>query len=158
MIHYEIDTTENGYNTIQGDAETIGDIRNILIKNNRPARKLMSVFRMLTKRVNITPDCVGYITTDNMPNSQVCLSAQNELGMFLGITDNSELYLSLFDSERLDDLVDIWGDGLYISRGLFIPEELAWKAIENFILNGTLWDKIKWIDPDDLPENANYIC
>lgn len=140
MIHYNIDTTENCYGNIKGDAEVLDDIKNILIKNNIP------------------PDFVGYITIDNMPNSQVCLSVQKGLGMFLGITDNSNLYLSLFDTEKLDDVVDVWGDGLYISRGLFIPEELAWKAVENFILNGTLWDKIKWIDPDDLPESGNFIC
>lgn len=113
MLHYEIDTTENGYNTIEGDAETTDDIKNILIKSSRPARNLKTVFRKLTKRGNITPDCVGYITADNMPDTQVCLSAQRRLGIFLGITINSNLYLSLFDSEKLNDLVDVWGDGLY---------------------------------------------
>lgn len=140
MLHYNIDTTENNYDKIQGDAETLNEIKSVLIKDDT------------------TPDCVGYITIDDMPNSTLCFSVQKELGVFLGITDNSGIHLSLFNSEKLDDVVDVWGDGLYISIGLFIPEELAWKGLEKYILNGTLWNQIKWIIPDDLPESGNFIC
>lgn len=140
MLHYNIDTTENHYETVKGDAETLEDIKSVLIKDGT------------------TSNCVGYIKTDDMPNSTLCLSAEKGLGIFLGITDQSGIHLSLFNAEKLDDVVDVWGDGLYISKGLFIPEDIAWKGLENYILNGTLWNEIKWITPDDIPENGNFIC
>ena len=54
--------------------------------------------------------------------------------------------------------VDIWGDGLYISKGLFIPFSLAWKGLEEYLIYHKLSNKINWITSDEVPEEGNFIC
>ena len=139
MIRYNIDTTEDNYNKIQGDVGTIDELKRIIFNGEN------------------FPDCVGYIKADNLVNSMLCVCAIKELGVYIGISYNSKEYLSLFDGEHLNEVVDVWGDDLYVSRGLFIPAELAWIGIEDFITNGKLTDKINWISPKDIPEDGNYI-
>ena len=139
MIHYDIDTTKNSYNKIQGDVGTVGELKRIIFNGEN------------------FPDCVGYIKADNLVNSMLCVCAIKELGVYIGISYNSKEYLSLFDREYLNEVVDVWGDDLYISKGLFVPAELAWIGIEDFITNGILTDKIQWINPKDIPEDGNYI-
>ncbi|MCH5204355.1 MAG: hypothetical protein J1F03_06380 [Oscillospiraceae bacterium] len=139
MIHYDIDTTENGYNKIRGDAENIDMLKRVIFNDGN------------------FPDCVGYIKADNLVNAVLCICAVKEFGVYIGISYDSREYLSLFDSECLNEVVDVWGDGLYVSRGLFVPAELAWSGIEDFIANGNLTDKIHWISPKDIPEDGNYI-
>ena len=102
MIHYDIDTTENAYCNIEGDVESLNELKQILFKND------------------VVPDLVGYLTFDNLPNVSICISAQKELGFFISITDDENTYLTLGDKNALNETIDVWGDGLYISKGLFI--------------------------------------
>ena len=139
MIHYDIDITENGYDNFNGSVDTIDDLREILFY------------------ANAFPDCVGQIKTNNSTNSVLCISAVKEFGVYIGISNASGEYLSLFDSELLEEVVDVWGDGLLVSRGLFVPAELAWSAIEHFVVCGNPVDNIHWIRPSVVPENGNYI-
>ena len=88
----------------------------------------------------------------------VCISAQKELGFFISITDDENTYLSLGDKNALNETVDVWGDGLYISKGLFIPLAIAWKGLEEYMLFNKLSDEIKWITSDEIPEDGNFIC
>lgn len=142
MIHYNTDTIENGYDQIHGDAEDLDELKGIIFHGgNFPD----------------FPDCVGYIRADNLENTTICVCAVKELGVFLGISLDSEEYLSLSDSERLNEVVDVWGDDLNVSKGLFIPAELAWVGIEELITTGKLSEKIQWISPKELPEEGNYI-
>lgn len=68
------------------------------------------------------------------------------------------IYLTLGDRNTLNETVDIWGDGLYISKGLFIPFSLAWKGLEEYLIYHKLSNKINWITSDEVPEEGNFIC
>ena len=103
----------------------------------------------------MVPDLVGYLTLDNLPNVSICISAQKELGFFISITDDENTYLTLGDKNALNETVDVWGDGLYISKGLFIPFPIAWKGLEEYMLFNKLSDEIKWITSDERTFNQD---
>ena len=140
MIHYDIDTTENVYSKLEGDAESLMELKQILFKTD------------------VVPDLVGYLSIDNAPNISICISAQKELGFFISITDHENIYLTLGDRNALNETVDVWGDGLYISKGLFIPFSIAWKVLEEYLISNKLSDEINWITSDEIPEDGNFIC
>lgn len=54
--------------------------------------------------------------------------------------------------------VYVWGDGLDISIGLFIPEKLAWQVLTEYINDRTFSKDTQWIMSADIPEGGNYIC
>ena len=89
MIHYDIDTTENGYKKFEGNIELLIELKHILFKND------------------VVPDLVGYLSFDNIPNVSICISAQKELGFFISITDGKNIYLTLGDRNTLNETVDI---------------------------------------------------
>ena len=78
-------------------------------------------------------------------------------GMFLGITADGTEYLSCGDADDLAETVDVRDDDLLVSRGLFIPVRTALYAIRYFAENGQPDPAVKWIKPEDLPEDGNYI-
>ncbi len=139
MFSYNIDTTEGGYDNLTASFKTFGKLKKSLLRDGH------------------IPDCVGTIESDDAPENKICIASIKELGVFLGITLNEDEYLSLSDRDALETTVDVWGDDLLVSEGLFIPEELAWNGIEKFLTDGALYDKIQWISPDELPEDGNYI-
>ena len=140
MIHYDIDTTENEYCNLEGDVKSLIELKQILFKNDE------------------IPDLVGYLSFDNAPNVSVCIAAEKELGFFISITDDENTYLTLGNRNTLNETVDVWGDGLYISKGLFIPFPTAWKGLEEYLMFNKLSNNINWITPDEIPEDGNYIC
>lgn len=77
-----------------------------------------------------------------------------DYGIYLRHESNEEK-LSVFDKNKLDEIV--WTkDVCDISMGLFLPPELAWKGIKEFLETGTASTEIEWISPDDIPEGGNY--
>lgn len=98
-----------------------------------------------------------------LKKSWFIINEYEELGVYLShveFTDPNNdrkrvLRISLGDRNRLSDVVDVDCD-LYVSEGLFIPKDLAWKGIEHYILTGELYDGIEWIDPDEVPEDGNW--
>ncbi len=139
MIHYNIDTTDNGYCNFEGDVQSLTELKQILFKNN------------------VVPDLVGSLSMDNLPNVSIWISAENGLGFFISITNAENTFLTLGDSHTLSETVDVWGDGLFISKGLFIPFSLAWKGLEEYVTSGQLSKEINWITPEGIPEDGNYI-
>ena len=65
MIHYNIDTTENAYCNLEGDVESLIELKQMFFKND------------------VVPDLVGYLSFDNASNVSVCISTQKELGFFI---------------------------------------------------------------------------
>ncbi len=130
---YNIDLTENEY--IHFDGKTIEELKDVLY----PDRFM---------------DCCGYIN-----NNGKCLAVASvkEYGVFLGYSDGENTHLSLHDRNNLDKVVDVWGDGLYVSEGLFISPEIAWQCIYEFATTGSIHYNIEWISPDDIPDGGNYI-
>jgi len=139
MINYNIDITENGYHTLNGKVKSLSDLKAILVKND------------------VIPDLLGTLSVEDILGVSIFICAEKELGLHIGITDNEDMHLSLGNKDTLDETVDVWGDGLYISKGLFITPHLAWKALEEYIISQRLCDEVKWITPDDIPEEGNFI-
>ncbi|MBE6875903.1 MAG: hypothetical protein E7496_04145 [Ruminococcus sp.] len=138
MIHYNIDTTENGYKSLIGEVNSLAELKNILTKNET------------------FPDLVGSLSIEDIGVS-IFICVEKEAGFHVGITNDSGTYFSLGNKSLLAELVDVWGDDLYISKGLFIPSHLAWKAIEKYIASQKLCTEISWITPENLPEEANFL-
>jgi len=137
-IKFNIDTTEDSYSHFDG--KTVGELKEFLYPDR--------TFR----------DCCGTITiTEDNRQLAVSVAAVKEYGVYIGIYAGDECYLSLYDRDKLEDVVDVWGDGLYVSQGLFISPELAWSCIRGFLETGERLGEIDWITPDDLPEEGNYI-
>ncbi len=137
MITVNIDTTENNYENYSGNFENIDMIRNIIYKNN------------------IFVDCCGTIKLDNS-DAILWIAAVKEFGVYLGYNGDIQR-LSYNESGCLDKVVDVWGDGLYISEALFVLPQIAWNAICEFVEKGTLHNEIKWIECSKVLEEGNYI-
>lgn len=137
-ITFNLDKTENDY--IEFEGQTIQELELFLYPNQE--------FK----------DCCGTIFyTENERKSDLTIAAVSEYGVYLGFSDEDRECLSISDKSKLDSLIDIWGDGLYVSEGLFISPQSAWQCICKFIETGDISEEIDWITPDDLPEEANYI-
>ncbi len=140
-INYDIDKTENEYIHFEGD--TLSELKEFLYSD--------SVFK----------DCCGYITYVNSNanmKADLAIAVLNGYGVYLGFCDEEHVYLSVADRLKLCNVLDVWGDGLYVSEGLFISPQLAWKGICEFVKTGKWCKEIEWIMPEDLPDEGNYIC
>ena len=119
MIIYDIDTTENGYSKLEGEVRSITQLKSILTSTGRIA------------------DCTGYLTIEGLKRDSICIAALSAYGVSIAITDAEGVHLTLQDADKLTEVVDVWGDGLDISIGLFIPEELAWQVLAEYINDRT---------------------
>lgn len=88
--------------------------------------------------------------------SDMIIGTNIEYGIFIHYTSNTEDKLSLYDETKLNEVVDGANCELWASTGLFLPKELAWEVIKEFLETGKASDKIKWILPDDIPKGGNY--
>ncbi|MDE6677871.1 MAG: hypothetical protein K2K02_02420 [Ruminococcus sp.] len=132
-VNYDIDLTENEYVHFEGN--TLEELKDVLYPDR---------FK----------DCCGYIIGKECG---LCIASVKEYGVFIGYSDSENEKLSLSDRDKLDRVVDVWGDGLYVSEGLFISPETAWQCIHEFVTTGSISCNIEWISPDDIPENGNFI-
>ena len=140
MIIYDIDTTENGYSKLEGEVRSVTQLKSILVKNGR------------------IMDCTGYLTVEGLKRNSICIASLADYGVSFAITDSEGVHLTLLNKEKLIDVVDVWGDGLDVSIGLFIPEDLAWRVLEEYVNNGVFSKETQWIMSEDVPEGGNYIC
>lgn len=145
MIIYDVDTTENGYSKLEGEAQSISELKSILTTNERIANERIA-------------NCTGYLTIEGLKRNSICIAALSEFGISIAITDAEGVHLTLQDADKLTEVVDVWGDGLDISIGLFIPEKLAWQVLTEYINDRTFSKETQWIMSADIPEGGNYIC
>lgn len=103
-----------------------------------------------------TSDAVIQCFKNNKHTSDMIIGTNIEYGIFLHYTNNIEDKLSLYDETKLNEVVDGANCDLKVSAGLLLPKELAWEVIKEFLETGTASDKIRWISPDDIPEDGNY--
>lgn len=68
---------------------------------------------------------------------------------------NGEDWLSVYDRENLEETIETVEE-VYASAGLFLPLELAWKGIEEYVRTGRRTGQIDWITPKEMPENGNW--
>jgi len=99
---------------------------------------------------------IRYICDDF--KSELIIGADEDFGIYLhyySMTTKQDM-ISLFDYSKLDEVIYGSGRELYASKGCFLPKDIAWDAISDFIENGRISEKIRWISPDDIPEDGNY--
>ena len=53
MIIYDVDTTENGYSNLEGEVQSISELKSILTTNERIA------------------DCTGYLTKEGLKRNSI---------------------------------------------------------------------------------------
>jgi hypothetical protein len=66
-----------------------------------------------------------------------------------------ETWLSLQDRAMLSKVCEC-SDEWYASIGLFLPKDIAWLAIEEFLKTGKRSEKVNWIRPVELPAEGNW--
>lgn len=137
-IKYNIDITEAGYKHFEGTS--LQELETFLYPDG------------------IFKDCCGIITCIGDKGCvNISVASVSEYGVYIGFSDKEHTYLSISDRSKLSSVVDVWGDGLYVSEGLFISPQSAWKCIRELLETGNLCREVDWITPDELPEEGNYI-
>lgn len=116
--------------------------------------------------------CCFEIFSDNIILKRLTVCFFEELGLYLNyeemydaIVGNvrgekkqvrlSRSHLAVYDDTKLHETVDIDCE-LFVSKGLFMPPELAWKGIEYFIRTGEKSPELRWETPDIIPEDGNW--
>lgn len=95
-------------------------------------------------------------------NSRICSTVMIEPSLelqriylhYIDHVNNKDL-LSVYDKSDLEETIEI-GEEIYASAGLFLPLELAWRGIEEYVKTGKASEQIDWITPEDGPENGNW--
>lgn len=98
---------------------------------------------------------VGYKSED--VESYMDIIDGNDMGYYLHYINSKEKFekLSSGSSERLTEVIEYDVD-CYASAGLFVPVDTALKEIEFFCKTGSITDNIKWINPNEVPEEGNW--
>lgn len=138
-LRYELDLTDPEYSQKTGGTDLPGALP------------------LLVRESGILDGGTGYLYKDSEPKAQLCIACADGLGMFLGMTAGGREYLSVGDADALSETIDVWGDDLMVSRGLFIPVRSALYAIRHFAETGEPDPSVQWISPEELPEDGNYI-
>lgn len=137
-IKYNIDLTETEYKHFEGNS--MQELESFLYPNG------------------IFKDCCGTIAYIGDKGSvNISIASVGGYGVYIGFYVKKHTYLSVSDRSKLSSVVDVWGDGLYVSEGLFISPQLAWKCISELLETGDLCREVDWITPEELPEEGNYI-
>ncbi|MDE5753514.1 MAG: hypothetical protein K2H89_03085 [Oscillospiraceae bacterium] len=103
-----------------------------------------------------TSDAAIQYFEDDKHIADMIIGTNIKYGIFLHYINAKEEKLSLYDETKLSEVVDGANCDLEVSTGLFLPKELAWEVIKEFLETGKASDKIRWISLDDIPENGNY--
>ena len=138
-LRYELDLTDPEYSQTAGGTDLPGALP------------------LLVRESGILQGGTGYLYKDSEPKAQLCIACADESAMFLGMKSGDSEYLSLGDADALSETIDVWGDDLLVSRGLFIPLRKALYAIRYFAETGEPDPALQWISPEELPEDGNYI-
>jgi len=110
-------------------------------------------FKNYWSSVSVSCVEVQYFEDDELVAS-LFINVHLDYGIYLNYSSRGEEKLSVFDKSKLNEIV--WTrDVCDFSLGLFLPPELAWKGIKEFLETGTASKEIEWITPDDIPENGN---
>lgn len=94
---------------------------------------------------------------DGKKISTLLIGPNINYGLYLHIIDNIRHLdlLSLNNENELSEVVET-AEEIYASIGLFLPLELAWEGILDFIETGKTSSKIRWITPEKIPEDGNW--
>lgn len=143
-VFYDFTLTENGYEDFCG----------------RTFQELEKFLNEVLYKDRIFRNCCGNIqiyTDGEDIGKEIIMASQRGHGVYIQYFDGHDIKYSLRDRNKLEILIDVWGDGLNISEGLFIEPEKAWEVINEFISCGKIVQDIEWITGDELPEGADVM-
>ncbi len=130
------------------DDKTITNIDPDIVYND-----IIKNFKNYWSSVGVACTEIQYYEDDELAAS-LFINVHLDYGIYLNYYRDEEK-LSVFDKNRLNEIV--WTkDVCDFSLGLFLPPELAWKGIKEFLETGTASKEIEWISPHDIPEGGNY--
>ena len=95
---------------------------------------------------------------ENEFSATLSISVNLDYGFYFNYSNNKQdekEKLSLFDFGKLNEIIE-GIDDLEVSLGLFVPPIQAWEIIKFFLEKGQLSPQIKWIEPENLPENSKF--
>lgn len=87
--------------------------------------------------------------------SELIIMPNHQYGVYLNLSQGSELWLSLHDESLLGEVTEA-AEHINASVGLFLPWADAWIAVEEFCRNGRRSEQIRWIQPLEVPPEGNY--
>lgn len=89
--------------------------------------------------------------------STLMIGPNVEYGLYLHFIDNINKtdLLSLYSEDKLNEVVET-AEEIYASIGLFLPVDVAWGVILDFVETGRTSSNIRWITPKDIPEEGNW--
>lgn len=105
---------------------------------------------------NDTSDASIQCFKDGKHISDMIIGTNIKHGIYIHYISITEEKLSLYDETKLSEVIDGANCDIEVSTGLFLPKEIAWEVIKEFLETGNASDKIKWISPDDMPDDGNY--
>ena len=106
-------------------------------------------------------DVVFYYWVDGQDRKTLGVIADRKGGLYLSYEEYTPHFrtldscFSLYDDKALSEVLTV-SDDFFVSKGLFLPAELAWKGIEHFVKTGMPSPEIVWITADDLPLDGNW--
>ena len=97
---------------------------------------------------------------DKKIQNSILVFPSKEYGIYLKylyITDGkiTDEWVSIENPMKLNVFTECC-DEWYVSIGLFLPLEKAWKAIQDFWLDGNKSKQIYWINTADMPKGSNW--
>ena len=80
-----------------------------------------------------------------------------QAGIYLHYIDELQKkdLLSLYNADELNEVLET-AEEIYASKGLFLPIDIAWQAIQYFIETGLPSPIVNWVTPEIIPEDGNW--
>lgn len=99
---------------------------------------------------------IDYIV-DGYNKYSMLIGPNNRYGIYLHFIENEgdNHWLSLNNKDNLDKVTET-ADEVYASIGLFLPIDIAWEGIKEFLLTGKRSEMITWVKPEVIPVNGNW--
>ena len=108
-------------------------------------------------------DVVFWYLIDGRRRKTLGVISDRKGGLYLSYEERDNDYyrlidscFSLYDDKALSEVLTV-SDDFLVSKGLFLPAELAWKGIEHFVKTGMPSPEIVWITGDDMPLDGNWV-
>lgn len=100
---------------------------------------------------------IKFYDENNYNFATLMIGPNIQSGMYLHYIDElkKEDLLSLYNLNELNEVLET-AEEIYASKGLFLPLDIAWEAIQYFIETGLPSPIVNWVTPEIIPEDGNW--